>query len=227
MTDINPDDYPYVPYENHFDDDVAVLDTPEGRRFAFDFVQDLGLTAGQRENRRKIFDFRCKFYEMSTNQDAEVLAKYRYMRNVAGADNDLTIDLPMAFIFNTSLGGHTDVIEEQLDIFKKWVLDNIKRFKNFAVLENNDALVDEIIRDSHGRDITTKALEVMEMAYKVFDLRKRKKTQVQVAQILGVKSTDPTETVRRYEKNARELVLRAEVGFFPYNETGEWALPNP
>jgi hypothetical protein len=171
MTDMNPDDYPYVQYQDHFDDDVAVLDTPEGRRFAFDFVQDLGLTAGQRENRRKIFDFRCKFYEMSTNQDAEVLAKYGYMRNVAVTDNDVTLNLPMAFIFNASLGCHTDILEEQLDTFKEWVLGNMKRFKSFAVLEANEVLVDEIIRDSHGRDVTPRALEVMEMAHKVFELR--------------------------------------------------------
>lgn len=133
----------------------------------------------------------------------------------------------LSFKFNCFLYHDKDETMKELEKFKNFVISTMKDLKKEAA---GEAMVNGIIRDSKGRDITEKAFKIMEKALIAASGRIYNKPNREIVEdvVEGSRTSEQKLKARddlsRHRKNAEILERRVQMGTFPYDENGDWKL---
>ncbi|MBK5275633.1 MAG: hypothetical protein JJE30_11345 [Desulfuromonadales bacterium] len=171
-----------------------------------------------------------EFYKLGNpyKHDYDSFNLHEYLNSVSTIPSLSLDDLlaPIYFDFNCRpLHQDFNEIVKELDKFKKKVIKTIIKLK----YKTNISILYGEIRDSSGKDITVKALNVMRKALiagksETLDLP----NEITAAKIKGgpnYNSKKAIDDIYEHRKYARIFVERVLIGTFPYDENNEWKLP--
>ena len=195
------------------------------------YESSVKMSTKQKRRIRKIAEYRYNFYELSCTIDRYIdygTQDYYHTTIKQLSNDDFNRHMyPLSFMFNCFLYDDIEETVHELEKFNKFVINHMKYMKKEA---GGEALTEGIIRDSNGRDITQKALKVMEKALKVAygKLCGLPNASI-VAEIFNTNATDEQrkkaeDDIGRHKKNAAILIERVKMGTFPNDNNGEWKL---
>jgi len=217
------------------------------------FTSNDELSKDEIDKRLKIYDYRCMFYKLHSPLDQKKLNFYEGVRDYISENDGFCLNIPLAFVFESSL--HNSISKTRQDIAK--FEKDVTKFINDAKLAVNtntllgldlmyhpvsfvlsNGLIDERIRNPSGRDITKSAIAQMDNAYFVFtNIANRTMKNDEIAAELKIRAKlkrkvddekrkkNARDDLYRHNAMAIELIRRAVIGTFPYNEKGEWPFP--
>jgi hypothetical protein len=189
---------------------------------------------------KKVYEFRSDFYMLSPSCDEK---RFLYYHSIA-ADPDFQTSLDeLTFTFTVTGQMTVEQVNDKLQAFKSFVLGTVK--KNKAEYAEAGVLVD-YIRDRQGKEINPfdRWLKYLRLAREHFEnpigadgvsklafVKSNKELQYWKEPFNGENEvhnlnadSSALKQLGRDMRRAEELIRRAEVGTFPYDENGCYSL---
>lgn len=211
-------------------DDFLFGEVPEVQEvITNEYNSTVNLTSDQIENIQKFCEYRYRFFMLSLNDryiDYGMQDYYSCTKsNVCNFEFEKLM-VPLTFKFNCMLYHDLDDTLKELEKFSQYVISNMVKLKNTV---GNGSVVDRIITDSKGRDLTKKALEMMK---KCLIVAEGEKTDRPIEEIyhevykgdVHIQKQNATNNLYSYRKKANILIDRIKNGTFPYDKNGHWRL---
>lgn len=211
--------------------DFLFGDTPDEARDCItnEYNSTVNLTSDQIKKIQRFCEYRYRFFMLSLDdryidygmQDYYSCTKSR----ICNFDFDKLM-VPLTFKFNCMLYHELDKTVKELEIFSQFVISHMVKLKNTV---GKASVADRIITDSNGRDLTNKALGMME---KCLIVAEGEKTDRPIEEVfhevykgdVHLQKQNAINNLYSYRKKAKVLIDRIKNGTFPYDENGQWRL---
>ena len=119
---------------NDYAFDNSVVCSSDGvKGLAITFTSEDTLSKNDIDNQLKIYDYRCLFYALSKKCDPQTLNLYEGVRDYISGTDGFALNIPLTFVFKSSLHHNLSKTKKDLAIFEK----NVIKFINDAKLALN------------------------------------------------------------------------------------------